>query len=52
MDVAVCDDQKEYGELLHQKILKHSFEHDYEVNVREFESGNRLLEAVGQGETL
>lgn len=49
MNVAVCDDQKEYRELLHQKILKHSFEHDYEVNVREFESGNKLLEAVGQG---
>lgn len=50
MDVAVCDDQKEYRELLHEKILKHGFEHDYEVNVREFESGSRLLAAVGQGE--
>ena len=50
MDVAVCDDQKEYRELLHQKILKNSFENDYEVNVREFESGRRLLEAIGQGE--
>ena len=50
MDVAVCDDQKEYRELLHQKILKHGFENDYEVNVREYESGSSLLEAVGQGE--
>lgn len=50
MDVAVCDDQKEYRELLHQKIVRHGFEHDYEANVREFESGSLLLEAVGQGE--
>lgn len=50
MDIAVCDDQKEYRELLHQKIVKHGFENDYEANVREYESGSRLLEAIRQGE--
>lgn len=50
MNIAVCDDQKEYRDILHQKILKHGFEYDYEVNVREFESGSRLLEAVERGE--
>ncbi len=50
MNVAVCDDQKEYRELLHRKILRHGFECDYEVAVQEFGSGAELLEAVRQGE--
>ncbi len=50
MEVAVCDDQKEYRELLHREMIRYAFDCGLEVNVREFDSVSPLLEAVGQGE--
>lgn len=50
MRIALCDDEPRYRRLMHEKILQDGFAHDYEVEVKEYGSGEELLEAVGRGE--
>jgi len=49
MRIAICDDEPQYRELLHERILRDSFANDYEAEVAEYGSGEELAEAVREG---
>lgn len=49
MKIAICDDEKQYRQLLHERILQDSFAHAYEVEIAEYETGAQLLEALENG---
>lgn len=49
MKIAICDDEKQYRQLLHEKILQDSFAHAYEVEIAEYETGAQLLAALESG---
>lgn len=50
MRVVICDDEPEYRRLLHERILQYSFAQDFEANIAEYESGERLIAALDAGE--
>lgn len=50
MRIVICDDEPEYRQLLHERILQYSFVQDFEAEIAEFESGERLIAALDAGE--
>lgn len=52
MNIAICDDEKQYRQLLHERILQDSFARAYEVEIAEYETGAQLLEALENGRTV
>ena len=44
MKIAICDDEKEIREVLKNKIEKYYFPHSIEFSIREYASGEELLE--------
>lgn len=44
MKIAICDDEKEIREVLKNKIEKYYFPHSTEFSIREYASGEELLE--------
>ena len=49
MQIAICDDEKQYRWLLHEIILQDSFQQGYEVEIEEYENGELLLKALDAG---
>lgn len=50
MRFVICDDEPEYRRLLHDRILQYSFAQNFEIEVAEFESGEKLIAALDAGE--
>lgn len=50
MRIVICDDEKRYRQLLHEKILQDSFASHYEAEVTEYEGAGQLLKALAAGE--
>lgn len=46
MKIIICDDEKQYRELLHNMILQDSFAQGYEAEIAEYENGKALLTAL------
>lgn len=46
MKFIICDDEKQYRELLHNMILQDSFVQGYEAEIAEYENGTALLTAL------
>lgn len=45
MRIAICDDESQICELLQDKIQKHYFASDIDLNIRTFDSGEKVLES-------
>lgn len=47
--IAICDDEPKYRSILHEKIVKDSFENNYETTIAEYSCGRELTEAFDEG---
>ena len=50
MRFVICDDEPEYRRLLHDRILQYSFAQNFEIEVAEYDSGEKLIAALDAGE--
>ena len=49
MRIAICDDELQYRQLIHEKLLQDSICCDYETEISEYESAAELLAATEKG---
>lgn len=51
MRIAICDDEPQYRQVIHEKLLQDSIRWDYETEISEYESAAELLAAMDKGYT-
>lgn len=49
IDISICDDEKEYRDLLYEMVMKSMFQFD-EVNFKYYETGSQIIEEIEKNE--